>query len=187
MGWVPQPPPWTGTRCVADSPDGEVVALAVEVNDPSFTKLNDAQVTATITPPGSKATEMPLQWVVKKDGIYQGDYRPVEKGTYRVQVTAVRQGKEVGKSERFFTVTDSNLEFFSAGQNRELLQRIASETGGRYYTLDNARQLPEEMTYVERPNSVPQILPLWDMPILFVILCSLLICEWFWRKHEELA
>ena len=168
-------------------PDGEVVVLAVEVNDPSFTKLNDAQVTATITPPGSKATEMPLQWVVKKDGIYQGDYRPTEKGTYRVQVTAARQGKEVGKSERFFTVTDSNLEFFSAGQNRELLQRIASETGGRYYTLNNAKQLPEEMTYVERPNSVPQILPLWDMPILFVILCSLLICEWFWRKREELA
>ena len=168
-------------------PDGEVVTLAVEVNDPSFTKLNDAQVTATITPPSSKATEMPLQWVVKKDGIYQGDYRPAEKGTYRVQVTAVRQGKEVGKSERFFTVTDSNLEFFSAGQNRELLQRIASETGGRYYTLDNAKQLPEDMTYVERPNSVPQILPLWDMPILFIILCSLLICEWAWRKREELA
>ena len=168
-------------------PDGEVVTLAVEVNDPSFTKLNDAQVTATITPPSSKATEMPLQWVVKKDGIYQGDYRPAEKGTYRVQVTAVRQGKDVGKSERFFTVTDSNLEFFSAGQNRELLQRIASETGGRYYTLDNAKQLPEDMTYVERPNSVPQILPLWDMPILFIILCALLIGEWSWRKREELA
>jgi len=168
-------------------PDGEVVTLAVEVNDPSFTKLNDAQVTATITPPSSKATEMPLQWVVKKDGLYQGDYRPAEKGTYRVQVTAVRQGKEVGKSERFFTVTDSNLEFFSAGQNRDLLQRVASETGGRYCTLDNAKQLPEDMTYVERPNSVPQVLPLWDMPILFIILCSLLICEWAWRKREELA
>ena len=102
-------------------------------------------------------------------------------------MTAVRQGKEIGRSERFFTVTDSNLEFFSAGQNRELLQRIASETGGRYYTLDNAKQLPEEMTYVERPNSVPQILPLWDVPILFIVLCSLLISEWFWRKHEELA
>ncbi len=48
------------------------MTLAVEVNDPSFTKLNDAQVTATITPPSSKATEMPLQWAVKKDGIYRG-------------------------------------------------------------------------------------------------------------------
>ena len=168
-------------------PDGEAITLAVEVNDPSFTKLNDAQVTATVTPPSSKATEMPLRWTVKKDGVYQGDYRPVEKGTYRVQVTAVRQGKQVGTSERFFTVTDSNLEFFSAGQNRELLQRIASETGGQYYTLDNAKQLPADMSYVERPNSVPQVLPLWDMPVLFIILCSLLIGEWTWRKREELA
>jgi hypothetical protein len=99
----------------------------------------------------------------------------------------MRHSKEVGRSERFFTATESNLEFFSAGQNRELLQRIASETGGRYYTLDNARQLPEDMAYVERPNSVPQILPLWDMPILFIMLCSLLIGEWAWRKREELA
>ncbi|MCI0627814.1 MAG: glutamine amidotransferase [Acidobacteria bacterium] len=168
-------------------PEGEVVTLAAEVNDPAFTKLNDAQVTAAITPPSGKAAELPLHWSVKKDGLYQGDFRPGEQGTYRVVVTAVRQGKEVGKSERFFTVTDSNLEFFSAGQNRELLQRIASETGGRYYTLANARQLPEDMTYVERPNSVPQILPLWDMPILFILLCSLLSAEWAWRKREELA
>jgi uncharacterized membrane protein len=168
-------------------PDGEVVTLAAEVNDPSFTKLNDAQVTATITPPSGKATEMKLQWVVNKDGIYQSDYRPTEKGSHRILVTAVRQGKEVGKSERFFTATDSNLEFFGAGQNRELLQRIAVETGGRYYTLANAKQLPEDMAYVERPNSVPQILPLWDMPILFIVLCALLVCEWAWRKREELA
>lgn len=168
-------------------PDGEVVTLAVEVNDPSFTKLNDAQVSAIITPPGSKPMEMPLPWIVKKDGIYQAEYRPLEKGIHRVQATAMRHGKEVGRSERFFTATESNVEFFAAGQNREILQRIASETGGRYYTLDNATQLPQEMSYVERPNSVPQILPLWDMPILLIVVCSLLICEWAWRKREELA
>jgi hypothetical protein len=102
-------------------------------------------------------------------------------------VTAVQHGREIGRSERFFIVTDSNLEFFNAGQNKDLLQRIAAETGGRYYTLANARQMPEEMTYLERPNSVPQILPLWDMPILFILLSTLLVFEWAWRKREGLA
>jgi uncharacterized membrane protein len=168
-------------------PEGEAVGLNVEVNDPTFTRLNDAAVVASITWPSGKATELPLRWTAQKDGIYKGQFNPTEKGTYRARVTATQQGREIGKSERFFVVTDSNLEFFNAGQNKDLLQRIATETGGRYYTLSNAKQMPEEMTYVERPNSVPQILPLWDMPILFMLLCTLLIFEWAWRKREGLA
>lgn len=168
-------------------PQEEAVNLSVEVNDPAFTKLNDATVAATITWPSGKTSEIPLRWSVKKDGIYTGQFKPAENGTYRVQVSATRQGREVGRSERFFMVADSNLEFFNAGQNKDLLQRIAAETGGRYYTLANARQMPEEMSYVERPNSVPQILPLWDMPILFLLLCALLVFEWSWRRREGLA
>ncbi len=91
-------------------PEGEAVTLAVEVNDPTFTKLNDAQVTATITPPSSKPTEMPLQWVVKKDGIYQGDYRPAEKGHLSRPSDSGTTGERSWKSERFFAVTDSNME-----------------------------------------------------------------------------
>jgi len=168
-------------------PQGETVGLNVEVNDRTFTRLNDAAVVANVTWPSGKTTELPLRWTAKKDGIYRGQFSPDEKGTYRAKVTAVQHGREIGRSERFFIVTDSNLEFFNAGQNKDLLQRIAAETGGRYYTLANARQMPEEMTYLERPNSVPQILPLWDMPILFILLSTLLVFEWAWRKREGLA
>jgi uncharacterized membrane protein len=168
-------------------PEGETVGLNVEVNDRAFTRLNDAAVVANVTWPSGKTTELPLRWTAKKDGIYRGQFNPAEKGTYRAKVTAAQHGREVGRSERFFVVTDSNLEFFNAGQNKDLLQRIAAETGGRYYTLSDAKQMPEEMTYVERPNSVPQILPLWDMPILFILLSTLLVFEWAWRKREGLA
>jgi uncharacterized membrane protein len=168
-------------------PQEETVSLNVEVNDPAFTKLNDAAVVASITSPAGKMSEVALRWTVQKDGIYSGQFKPTDNGIYRIQVTATRQGQEIGRSERFFIVTDSNREFFNAGQNKDLLQRIATETGGRYYTLANAGQIPEEMTYVERSNSIPQVLPLWDMPVLFIALCTLLIIEWTWRKHQGLA
>lgn len=184
-GSAPDPVNLTLDRTVAA--EGESVAFNVEANDPSFTKLNDALVTAKVTSPGGKAMELSIPWTGRKDGIYQRDFKPAEKGTYRVQIAATRQGKDLGTAEGFFMVTDSNVEFFNAGQNKELLQRIANETGGRYYTLANARQIPEEMSYVERPNSIPQILSLWDMPILFILLSSLLIAEWSWRKREQLA
>ena len=166
--------------------EDDFVELKVEVNDPAFTKLNDAEVVASITSPVGKTNEVPLKWIVKKDGIYSGEFKPTEKGTYRVRIRATRQGKEIGKAEQFFLVTESNLEFYNAGQNKELLKRLASETGGRYYSLGAAKNLPEEMTYTERPNSVPQILPLWDMPLFFFLVCLFLISEWALRKRQGL-
>ena len=166
---------------------GEPFNLQVEVNDPSFTRLNDATVVANILSPQGKNITLSLPWSVRKDGWYSARFTPTEDGIYRIQAKASGRGNDVGTAEQFFLSTDSNLEFHNAGQNKALLQRIASETGGRYYTLDNARLIPEEISYVERPNAAPQVLPLWDMPILFLLLCSLLLFEWLWRKRLGLA
>jgi hypothetical protein len=163
------------------------IPFHVEVNDSSFTKLNDAVVSASVTFPSGRTTELSLKWIVRKDGIYAGEFSPAEKGIYKVSVRASREGKEVGRTEGFFLVADSNLEFYHSTQNKELLMRIASETGGRYYDLAGAKNLPEEMTYLERPNSIPQVFPLWDMPVFFLLICLLLISEWAWRRRHGLA
>jgi uncharacterized membrane protein len=165
----------------------DLVTLNTEVNDASFNRLNDADVLASVTSPAGKVTEVPLKWITRKDGVYTGEWRPSEKGNYRVEVKVARQGKEMGRSEQFFLVGESNAEFYAAGQNRALLNRIASETGGKYYTLADLKDLPEEMTYTEHPGSIPQALPLWDMPILLFFLCLFLIAEWALRKRQGMA
>ena len=60
-------------------------------------------------------------------------------------------------------------------KTRNFWKRLSKDTGGHYYTLGNASQIPEEMTYIDRPNSLPQTLPLWDMPALF--LDTMLACS----------
>jgi uncharacterized membrane protein len=165
----------------------DVVGLNVEVNDPSFTRLNDAEVLATITSPAGESADVPVSWSVKRDGVYTGEWRASEKGIYKVEIRASRQGKEIGRSEQFLLVGNSNLEFYSAGQNKPLLNRVASETGGKYYTLANLKNLPEEMTYTEHPNAIPQALPLWDMPILLFLACIFLVGEWVLRKRQGMA
>ena len=165
----------------------DLVTFNAEVNDASFHRLNDADVVASVTSPAGKVTEVPLKWITRKDGVYAGEWRPSDKGQYRVEVRAIRQGKEIGRSEQFFLVGESNSEFYAAGQNKPLLTRIASETGGKYYTLADLKDLPEEMTYTEHPGSIPQALPLWDMPILLCFLCFFLISEWALRKKQGMA
>jgi len=167
--------------------EDQTVRLNVDVNDASFRGLNNANVTVAIGSPSGKRTEIPIKWSGQKDGAYLGAFRPDEKGVYEIRATAEAQGKEIGTARQFLVVEESNQEFFSPAQNRELLTHVASQTGGKYYPLSEASQIPEELVYQERPNSVPQFLPLWDMPILFLIICAALTAEWFLRRRGGLA
>jgi hypothetical protein len=48
--------------------------------------------------------------------------------------------------------------------------------------LADADQLPSQIRYVESQASVIEVLDLWDMPINFILLLSLLFSEWFMRR-----
>ncbi len=167
--------------------EDDTVRLNIDVNDASFRGLNNADVRVAISSPTGKKTEIPVKWSGQKDGLYLGAFRPEEKGIYEIRATAEAQGKEIGTARQSLEVEESNQEFFSPGQNRELLTHVAAQTGGKYYPLSEASQIPEELAYQERPNSVPQYLPLWDMPILFLIICGALTAEWFLRRRGGLA
>jgi len=68
-----------------------------------------------------------------------------------------------------------------------LLKRIAAETGGSYYPLDAANDLPEDLSHAGGGNSVVTTLDLWDMPVNFILLVALASAEWFVRKRKGLA
>jgi hypothetical protein len=165
----------------------DTVRFSAEVNDLSFDGVNDADVVASITAPSGKVTELPIRWSGRKDGNYFGAYRATELGSHQIRVAATRGGKEIGQARQYIVVTDSNQEFYGAGLNRDLLSHLATQTGGKYYSLSEAKRLPEELVYQERPNSLPQYLPLWDMPILFLLISSALLGEWLLRRKRGLA
>jgi hypothetical protein len=41
--------------------------------------------------------------------------------------------------------------------------------------------------YVEGESSIIEQRELWDVPLLFMLLCMTLAGEWFWRKKKGLA
>ncbi|MGI8566095.1 MAG: hypothetical protein ACR2LZ_06395, partial [Pyrinomonadaceae bacterium] len=90
-------------------------------------------------------------------------------------------------TESSFLVTELNREFFDAAQKADLLKRVAAETGGKYYALNQADQLIDDLTYRDSDNSERVTKELWDMPINFFLIVGLVVGEWFLRKHEGLA
>jgi hypothetical protein len=68
-----------------------------------------------------------------------------------------------------------------------LLRRIAGETGGRFYTPDNVRNLAEDIALGGRGVTVVREMDLWDMPAIFLLLVMLLGAEWGYRRLRRLA
>lgn len=160
--------------------DEDAVGIEVAVKDAFFNSAGDREVEATIASPAAATDRLALS----RNGIdYAGRFQPGERGIHQVRVKASRDGLEPESAEAYFLVTRTHREFFNAQANPRFLRRIARETGGRHYTLEDAAKLPEEITYADSPNTVLQVLPLWDMPFLFMLLGVLLCSEWFLRKR----
>jgi uncharacterized membrane protein len=170
----------------------EQVRIRAEVTDEKFTRINDATVTARITSPSGRPLDLAMKQTVEGgfEG-YAGAFNPQEDGLYRVEVNARRAGSKqtalLAPAQTSFVVGPLNREARDAAQNRELLKRIAGETGGGYYTPAEVDKLMDDITHKEGAGSIKVSYDLWDMPINFLLVVGLAAGEWFIRKRKGLA
>ncbi|MGC3981803.1 MAG: hypothetical protein QM808_11115 [Steroidobacteraceae bacterium] len=95
-----------------------------------------------------------------------------------------RRGNEVASTARTAVHHEQGAaEYFSLRQNRSLLTQLAQATGGQYWTADNLAGLPEAIRFSPAGITEQQTKPLWDMPILFLLLIVLKATEWALRRR----
>ncbi|MDH3735180.1 MAG: hypothetical protein OEU54_16745, partial [Gemmatimonadota bacterium] len=182
----------------------EPMTIRAEIEDARHLRVNGAEVTATVTGPNGVPQTVPLEWTVERDGEYEGRFVPEEPGLYEVDVAAASRGGDtprlVGEGmattgvagdsvagRGYFRAGPQQREQFGAGRRTELLRRISDETGGRFYTYDEAELLADEIQYTESGDTLREEHPLWDMPILFILMGTLLTGEWIYRRRRDLA
>ena len=166
---------------------GDSMKLTAEVVDPAFIEVNDARVVAEIRTPSGKTTEVPLEWTVSKDGEYKGSFVADEAGVYQVKATAVRNSTDLGSNVLHVRASAGDSEYFDAAMRASLLNRVAEETGGRFFTPATASSLPEAISYSGRGVTVVEERDLWDMPIVLLFLLALIAAEWGYRRTRGLA
>jgi uncharacterized membrane protein len=166
---------------------GEPMKLTAEVVDPAFVEVNDARVVAQVTSPSGKTIEVPLEWTVSRDGEYRGSFVPDETGMYQVTGTAARGQQELGSQVMHARASAGDSEYFDAAMRASLLQRVAEETGGRFFTPATAAALPEAISYSGRGVTIVEERDLWDMPIILMLLLALIGAEWTYRRRRGLA
>ena len=161
------------------------VALRAQVRDRQFQQTTNAHVTAHLVGPQGTNAFIDLTPSGSTPGLYESEWTAEEPGTYLAEVTAEAVGgqpQELGRDVVTFQREDGVAESFHTEQNRRLLEQLASDTGGRYWTPSELKNLPGDVSYSEAGISVRNTKELWDMPIVFLLLLGLPITEWLLRR-----
>ena len=167
-------------------PDETVTVLA-DVVDPGFEELNNSTVLAIVTDPAGNITERRMEWTAEKDGEHRTTFAAAGEGFYEVRVEASTDGELLGEDAAYVQVAPSDSEFYDSTMRAPLLRRVAEETGGRFYTADTAAALADDIQYVGSGVTVVEERDLWDMPALLLLLGTLVLGEWGYRRFRGLA
>jgi uncharacterized membrane protein len=174
-------------RTVERVEPGQAVTVEASVVDSTWVDVNDASVVAHITQPDGGSATVPLQWSGNRSGLYRGTFVTGAQGPYEVTVDATRGDKPSGSGSTYVRAAEGEAEFFDPTMHPATLQRMAEETGGRFYQADNFAGIAEDVRYGGRGVTSVEERPLWNMPIILVGLMTLVCAEWGYRRVVGLS
>lgn len=177
----------TPSRVVVSTPnaaleDDGAIQLRAEVRNKNYLPVNDATVEANIIGPDASSQSVTLRPEPLAQGIYSAEWNAAKPGSYLAEVSAGEAGQPLGKDVLTFRREDGVAENFHQEQNKELLKKLAEDTGGQYYTPATASKLAQEISYSEAGITAREIKTLWDMPAIFILLLLLRSAEWLLRR-----
>ncbi|HLW76539.1 MAG TPA: vWA domain-containing protein [Bryobacteraceae bacterium] len=168
--------------------DNGAVILNADVRDLQYNPAADAKVEAHILGPSGASALVEMSPVANNPGHFQATWSAPKPGAYLTEITAQRidsnTGKmaELGRDVLTFQRMDGVAENFHTEQNRELLERLAAQTGGRYWKPADLARLAASIPYSEAGLTIRDTKGLWDLPLVFFLLVLLRFSEWWLRR-----
>jgi hypothetical protein len=162
--------------------DEQRVQLRAEVRDKQYLPVNDARVVARVMSPDGGGAEVELRPDPLTTGLYTGAWDAEKAGSYVAEIIAKRGDEELGTDIVNFRREDGTAENFATEQNKELLEKLSSQTGGLYYRPEDVGRLAKDISYSEAGITVREAKDLWNMPIVFFVLLALKATEWLLRR-----
>jgi len=162
--------------------DNGTVTLTAEVRDQQYNPAPDAKVEAHILGPSGVSALVEMSPVPDSPGQFQASWSAPKTGAYLTEVTALRAEKELGRDVLTFQRMDGVAENFHTEQNRELLEHLASQTGGQYWRPADLGKLAASIPFSEAGVTTRETKELWNLPLVFLVLLLLRFSEWWLRR-----
>jgi uncharacterized membrane protein len=168
--------------------DNGTTTITADVRDQQYNPAADAKVEAHILGPNGVSALVEMSPVPDNPGQFSATWSAPKPGAYLTEVTAQRNDpatntlKELGRDVLTFQRMDGVAENFHTEQNRELLEHLASQTGGQYWKPADLGKLATNIPFSEAGVTMRQTKDLWDLPLVFLILVALRFSEWWLRR-----
>jgi len=168
--------------------DNGAVTLTAEVRDQQFNPAPDAKVEAHILGPSGVNALVEMAPVHDNPGQFQATWSAPRTGAYLTEVTAQRADratgtfKQIGRDVLTFQRMDGVAENFHTEQNRDLLERLATQTGGQYWKPADLAKLAASIPFSEAGVTMRETKDLWNLPLVFLVLVLLRFSEWWLRR-----
>ena len=149
-------------------------SLPLRIRTPDEKVFDYVLRTTTLQTPGGKAVNG-----------YRAEVEPNVPGVFVAQASATLDGSEATGETRF-VVNRPVTEITGRPINRELLQRLATASGGKFYPMENWDAWRGDLHFKQQQFSRVQLQDLWNHPFLPGLLLFLLAAEWITRKRWNL-
>jgi uncharacterized membrane protein len=166
---------------------GEAVTMRVRVADADFLDIDDANTVVQVTPPVGEPFDVVLDRLPREPGSYIGRFTPALAGRYELVARAQRFTDTAFATSMTILADTLGVDMERAELRTPLLRRIAEETGGQYYPIAEAGKLVDDVQLTESGITVRDARDLWDAPIVFFLLLTLLAVEWGLRRRWGLS
>jgi uncharacterized membrane protein len=186
---APQPVTLTSDRVFYG--DESTVVLRAEVRDKSYQPATAATVKLEVSDGMGPPTTVDMTPVAGERGLYEAVYETTHSGVFRFEAVATaataageaETPEELGRARFAVRRDDGVIEHYRVAQNRPLLERLATATGGRYFAVSDVSRLPEAVSFSEAGSVERQVLDLWNIPLAFLLLLLLKSAEWLVRLY----
>ena len=167
---------------------GEAIVFSGQVYDESMRGVANASVGIDITAPDG--TRYPYSLQSTGGGRYFADIGTLPQGPYTYEAEAMREEASLGTDQGSFTVGSMVLEYTESRTDVSLLRQIALQSGGQYLAMHEVstleRRLRSDSLFVPRSRVETREEPLWQWPVLLILVLMMLASEWVFRKRAGL-
>lgn len=169
--------------------EGESTRIQANWNDRFLKQHPDLNSVAIVEAKGGAQfrKQIPLVPAEGRKFLHEADVGQLEPGEYRITLeTPGIPWDDVSPEAVLVVEEETSAELIDISANRTLMEQIAEKTGGRFFHLDEIRQLPERFTGTRQKTSVREEIPLWSHWSILALFSLVAMSEWVLRKLNGL-
>lgn len=161
--------------------DNSTLKVSANLLSEDFEPDTNSTVSANITSPDGSTRSIELSPNPQKAGEFVATVNAEATGNWQLDISARNADQQVAAITRWIHREDGSAESYGLPQNASFLKRVASTTGGQYWTTSSADDIPAAIRAARSGIVRLQSLPLWNMPLFFILLLGLKLLEWLLR------